>query len=184
MSEGLRIFEDVLPDPATYRQEVLGLEFKSYDFGHCVFHGIAVDGPCAKLWQWVKDRFPTLAPTLTFFRKSPLGQEEPHFIHTDVDMGDWSMLLYLNPEPKQGDGTSFWTYKPTGQIESKIHHERSEEGRSNLDRWDLRHHVHSKFNRGVMFPSTYFHSRAIHENWGDGDDARLVQVVFGTGVLQ
>jgi hypothetical protein len=179
---GLRIFDNVLFDPAGYREQVLSLEFKNYDFGHCIFRGIAIDGPCAQLWQWLVGRFPSLKPTLTFFRKSPLGQQEPHYIHTDVDMGEWSALLYLNPEPKQGDGTSFWTHRPTGTIENSNPHERSEEGRK-IDNWDLREHVHSKFNRAVLFPSTYFHSRAIHENWGDGDNARLVQVMFGTGVL-
>jgi hypothetical protein len=179
---GLRIFDNVLVRPQEYREKVLKLPFLTYDFGFCKFHGIAVDGPCTELLHWIKGKFSSLTPTLTFFRKSPLGQEEPHYIHTDVDMGDWSALLYLNPEPKQGDGTTFWTHRPTGTIESSIPHERSREG-DTVDNWDVREHVHSKFNRAVLFPSTYFHSRAIHENWGDGDDARLVQVVFGTGVL-
>ncbi len=179
----IQIFENVITSPEEYRQQVLALEFRTYDFGFCQFHGIAIDGPCAQLWHWIIAKFPNLKPTLTFFRKSPLGQVEPHFIHTDVDMGEWSALLYLNTTPKQGDGTSFWTHRPTGTIGSGIPHERSQEGQT-VDNWDVREHVHSKFNRLAMFPSTYFHSRAIHENWGYGDDARLVQVVFGTGVLQ
>jgi hypothetical protein len=179
---GLRIFDNVIDNPEEYRREVLALEFKSYDFGHCVFHGIAIDGPCAQLWQWITAKFPQLKPTLTFFRKSPLGQVEPHFIHTDVDMGEWSALLYLNPERKEGDGTAFWKHE-SGAMESAIPHERSEEGRDPA-RWTMRQLVASRFNRLLMFPSSYFHSRAIHENWGEGDDARLVQVMFGTGVLQ
>lgn len=118
--------------------------------------------------------------TLSFFRKSPLGQEEPHFIHTDIDMGDWSAILYLNPDPPEGDGTSFWTHTASGAIESLIPHERSEEGRTAIG-WELRQHVQARFNRLVIFPSSFFHSRAIPENWGEGDEARLTQITFGRG---
>ncbi len=119
-------------------------------------------------------------PSLSFFRKSPLGQEEPHFIHTDIDMGDWSAILYLNPEPPEGDGTSFWMHKRTAAIQSFIPHERSEDGKSAIN-WERIQHVQAKFNRLVLFPSSFFHSRAIPENWGEGDEARLTQVTFGTG---
>jgi len=178
----IQVFDNALNNPMAYREAALKLEFKTFDFGHCVFHGIAPAGLSCDLCQWIAVMFPELTPILTFFRKSPLGQQEPHFIHTDVDMGHWTALLYLNPDPKEGDGTAFWTHR-TGAIESSIPHERSEEGRI-PDSWTLRELVGGAFNRVLMFPSTYFHSRAIHENWGEGDDARLVQVVFGTGVLQ
>lgn len=178
----IRVFDDVLKDPQSYRCEVLGLEFKTYDFGHCAFHGIAVGGPSDELCDWIKGRFPKLKPILTFFRKSPFGQVEPHYIHTDVDMGNWSALLYLNPEPKEGDGTSFWTHRSTGEFENTVPHLRSEEGK-NIEQWTLRGRIEAKWNRLLMFRSSYFHSRAIHENWGDGDGARLLQVVFGTGEL-
>ncbi len=97
-------------------------------------------------------------------------------------MGDWSALLYLNPNPPAGDGTDFWTHKETGEIESITPHLRSKEG---LDpsKWELREHVKAKFNRLLIFPSSYYHSRAIFDNWGQGDEARLVQVVFGKGKL-
>jgi hypothetical protein len=177
----IHVFDDVLPDPEAYRAEALKHEFETFDFGHVVFHGIAPTDTDSLLCQWIKQRYSYLFPALTFFRKSPLGQVEPHLIHTDVDMGQWSGLLYLNPEPPQGDGTAFWIHS-SGAIQSLVPHERSEEGK-NSSSWALRELVQAKFNRLVLFPSSYFHSRAIPENWGEGDDARLTQVVFGTGVL-
>ncbi len=179
----IRIFDDAVSNPIAYREAALRLNFQTYEFGPTIFHGIATGSPCAGMVSRIYAEFPQLQLSLSFFRKSPLGQVEPHFIHTDVDMGQWSALLYLNPSPKEGDGTAFWMHKDTGAIESDIPHERSLEGR-NPDNWTMRKRVLAKFNRLVMFPSTYFHSRAIFENWGDGDDARLVQVAFGTGVLQ
>lgn len=176
------VIDDVLEDPQGYRAEALMLPFRTYDFEHCVFHGIAVADTFGRLPQKIIGRFPDLEPTLTFFRKSPLGQIEPHFIHTDIDMGDWSAILYLNPAPPLGDGTSFWTHLATGTIESAVPHERSIEG-NNPANFACRQTVQSKFNRLLMFPSSYFHSRNIHENWGDGDAARLTQVAFGKGVF-
>lgn len=178
----IQIFDDVLLNPDAYRAEALKQTFQTFDFGHVKFHGIAPTGLESEMCQTIRNKFPWAFPTLTFFRKSPAGQEEPHFIHTDVDMGDWSALLYLNPKPEQGDGTSFWTHK-TGAVASLIPHERSEEGRIS-EGWTMRELIGGAYNRMVVFPSSYFHSRAIYGNWGEGDDARLVQVVFGTGVIQ
>ncbi len=178
MIESLVIIDNALRYPGDYRASALAQDFKSYDFGHCVFHGIALAPAATEVLDRLREHDQQLDPTLTFFRKSPLGQVEPHFIHTDVDMGDWSALLYLNPEPPAGDGTTFWRHLETGATESSIPHERSEEGRDPA-KWAMRVHVAGLFNRLLLFPSSYFHSRAIHENWGAGDDARLVQVVFG-----
>jgi hypothetical protein len=173
----IRVFDDFIPDPAGYRSAGLAGEFRSYRFPEATFHGIRI-ASLSELPATIAQRFPEAIPTLSFFRKSPAGQVEPHFIHTDADMGDWSAILYLNPEPVAGDGTAFWTHEATGAIESAVPHERSEEGRA-TDGWALRRMVPAKFNRLLVFRSTLFHSRAIAENWGTGDAARLTQVTFG-----
>lgn len=180
MSE-IRIFDDVLPDPERYRDEALTAEFRTYDFEHCSFHGIATAVP-PELLAWIRERYPKLEPTLTFCRRSPLNQAEPNDIHTDVDMGDWTALLYLNPIRPAADGTDFWRHKATDTISSVIPHERSIEGHDR-EAWILRQHVGAKFNRVLMFSSELFHSRAIVANYGAGENARLVQVVFGKGEL-
>jgi hypothetical protein len=179
----LRVFDDFLPNPESYRADALKSKFKSFDFPDfgVMFHGIARPTP-ADVPLMITERFPALEPTLSFFRRSPAGQTEPHFIHTDTDMGEWTALLYLNHAPPKWDGTAFWRYLPTGQIESAIPHERSEEGRRpDPDIWKPWHRVASRFNRLVMFPATYFHSRSIFENWTQDGDDRLTQVVFGKG---
>lgn len=176
----IRVFDNFLDNPDEYREEALKLNYRTYDFPNCSFHGIALSGMTAIVTDKLENV--GLKPELSFFRKSPLGQVEPHFIHSDVDMGEWSAILYLNPNPPAGDGTAFWTLVATGDIESMIPHERSEEGRDPKN-FDLRCSVQAQFNRLLMFPSSYFHSRRIHDNWGDGADARLTQVTFGKGKL-
>ena len=184
----VRVFDDFLPVPAAYRARALESDFKSFEFANVgsagvTFHGISTPTP-PDVPLAIAKRFAGAVPTLSFFRRSPGGQIEPHWIHTDIDMGDWTALLYLNPDPPTADGTAFWRYLPTGAIESATAHERSAEGqRPNPKLWKPWRHVSARFNRLVLFPATYFHSRAIFDNWtSDGDD-RLTQVVFGKGEL-
>ncbi len=44
--------------------------------------------------------------------------------------------------------------------------------------------MEARFNRLLLFVSDRFHSRSIHDNYGADEDARLVQVTFGTGDLE
>lgn len=177
----IHVMDGFLKEPTNYRNEVLKLPFQSYDFGHCQFHGIAMGGPSDHLLMRIQAHFPHLSPMLTFFRKSPLGQREPHFIHADNDMGEWTGILYLNPEPPKGDGTDFWRCKG-GAIQADVPYPATADAPDPAE-WTKRQHVAAVFNRLLLFPASYFHSRALLENWGTGDDARLTQVVFGTGAV-
>jgi hypothetical protein len=186
----LRVFDDFLPDPEAHRRSALAGDFRTYVFPEAgadvTYHGIATPTPL-DFEDAIVARFPTLTPTLSFFRRAPAGQIEPEFIHSDLGMGDWTAILYLNHAPPKWDGTAFWRYLPTGEIGSTVPHERTEEGqarRPDPDVWRAWRWVSARFNRALFFPATYFHSRAIFDNWtADGDD-RLVQVVFGKGVIE
>ena len=180
--KGYRVFDDFLPDPEAWRAAALALEYKTLTFGDETHHGIAIP-ESGEVPLRIMERFPGAVATLSFFRKSPEGQEEPLYIHTDVGMGEWSAILYLNPDPPAGDGTVFWEHLATGARESAIVDERAQEGRT-ADGWKPWRTIEARFNRLVVFPSTYFHSRAIFDNWGAGSEARLTQVVFGKGDLR
>jgi hypothetical protein len=178
----IRIVDNFLADPVSYREAALRREFKSFVFPGCTFHGIALADLHSFTPEEIAILYPRVRPTLSFFRKSPAGQEEPHFIHTDIDMGEWSAILYLNPEPPEGDGTTFWMHRETGAIASPIPHEFSREGMT-VEGWEPRLAVPARFNRLLMFSASFFHSRSIFRNWGQGDEARLTQVTFGCGEL-
>lgn len=174
---GVYVFDDVLSNPFQYRAEALKREFRTYDFPP-TFHGIA-PAPQGPLREWLRRYFPELTAKVSFFRRSPKDQVEPNYIHTDEAMGDWTALLYLNPEPAPDDGTIFWrhrsTLKETGSEWMYDGHE--------PEKWIEMQRVTAKFNRLLLFRAPFFHSRAIPENYGDGDTARLIQVMFGTGQL-
>lgn len=169
------VFDHVLADPAAYRRAALALPFQTVDVGHAVFHGIA---PCLDptVPQWLERTYPDLAVTLTFFRQSPAGQLEPNDIHNDVDMGDVTAILYLHPDPPAADGTTFWRHQASG-LQGSTHALAGAAGHDR-DAWQTWRHVPAACNRAVVFDAGLFHSRAIVANYGAGDDARLIQVLF------
>lgn len=187
MSEPIRYFDDVLPDPMAYRARALRQRFASVHDGPVTFHGMA---PCADPTIPIRivGAFPALEPTLSFFRRSPLGQVEPHLIHDDRSMGDWTAIYYLNPTPAIGDGTAFFRHKETGAIAGTAE-PGSDEWKADAaawfdeSQWEQWASVDATFNRLVLFQAALFHARAIPENYGEGDESRLIQIVFGNGEL-
>ena len=178
---GIRVHDDVLPDPLAYRAMALQQRFQAVQDGPVVFQRMA---PCANpaLMLWIVQRYPQLTPTLTFFRQGARDQPEPHYVHTDASMGEWTGILYLTPHPPEGDGTAFWRSKDTGWIKGlQVEHDAAHW--FDATKWDRWHLVEAKFNRLVLFQARLYHSRAIRENYGHGDDARLTQNTFGTGAL-
>lgn len=186
---GIFVFDDVLVKPASYRAAALSADFQTVDVGSASFHGIALGLWDRELPDWLRAQFPGVEPTTSIFRKTPAGQREPHFIHADLDMGDWTAVLYLNPNAPPEDGTSFWRLRASGAIATTTTGREDAtpaEWQAWKDRtlWDCWHTVPARFNRVVVFRSPLFHSRAIEENYGAGDDARLIQVVFGQGRVE
>lgn len=186
-ADAVQVYDDVLADPDAYRARVAALPFESISVGAGTFHGIAMCEDFT-LPEWIVQRQPDARPGLTFFRRSPLGQVEPNFIHTDRDMGDWTAILYLNSIPQAGDGTCFWKHRVTGAMASTAQSEAEllSEWLTWRDQslWEPWRTIEARFNRVVLFPAPLFHSRALPDNYGGLDDARLIQVMFGTGSLQ
>jgi GNAT superfamily N-acetyltransferase len=181
----ITVVDDVLPDVDAYRARALAQPFRDVETGPgVVFHGIA-DPRDETLPAWIRRRWPSLTPTRTFLRRSPAGQDEPNFIHTDRDMGDWTAITYLTADPPEGDGTTFWRWQATGAIASGATTGETLLGEwcawRDSEQWTPWHIVPARPNRLILFPAAYFHSRALPDNYGTGDTARVIQVVFGTG---
>ncbi len=182
MSLDVMVFDDVLADPEAYRAMALAQPFTNVTIGEATFHGIA-RCPVPDLTEWMTAAL-SMTPQTTFFRKSPFRQEEPNYIHTDQDMGAWTGILYLTPNPASGDGTTFWKRTSTGETMSTG--ETVEEllpewlAWRDLTQWEPYQMVEATFNRLVVFPAPLFHSRSLFENYGQTTkDARLIQVCFG-----
>lgn len=170
----IAVFKDVLREPEVYRTQALASTFQSMTFGDSTFHDIGLP-PDSSFPVWFAKHFPDYEPTVTFLRKSPKGQAEPNFIHNDVDMGDVTAILYLNADPPREDGTSFWENNGhrLGPLMA------GDKGKTGD--WQCWRKVEAGFNRAVVFSAPLYHSRSMRENYGEGDEARLIQVLFARG---
>jgi len=177
----LTVVDDVLPDVTAYVAAARARPFGDLRGNGLVFHGMAVP-PDDSVPQAIATRWPALTPTLSLLRQSPAGQVEPHLIHTDDDMGDWTAILYLTETPPDGDGTTFYRQRATGALTSAAA-TAVDAAWDDLTQWEPWATVPAKPHRLLLFPSGYFHARALPENYGAGDTARLIQVTFGTGAL-
>ena len=172
----ITVWDGVVPHLDAYRAACLAQPFASLTFGPKTFHGIATP-PDMSLLDWLADRGIVEEAMTTFLRKSPAGQREPHDVHDDGEMGAWTAILYLTAQPPLDDGTTFWRHRATGAYlaDATV----PTWAGTRREAWDPWRTVAALPNRLVWFPARCFHSRAIFENYGEGDDARLIQVVFG-----
>jgi hypothetical protein len=148
-------FDNILKDPLSYVSELHFYGFQDVADGDNVFRGIQPRDNNDEFALYVSKLFPTHKVAFNFIRKSPLNQNEPNFVHTDEMMGDMTCLLYLNEQAPDDDGTTIY----------------DEDGKPLLT-------MYSKFNRMIAFDSKSPHSRNIFNNFGEGLNARLIQVVF------
>lgn len=149
-------FDNVIKDPLSYVSDIHLFGFQDVADGTQVFKNIQPRDGNDEFAKYVSDLFgSSYKINLNFIRKSPLNQEEPNFIHTDEMMGDITCLLYLNENAPNEDGTTIY----------------DEDNKPFIT-------MYSKFNRMIAFNADAPHSRNLFQNFGEGNDARLVQVIF------
>lgn len=149
------LFDNVIQDPKEYVKDILKNGFTDILDGEKVFKNIQPRDYNDEFALFVTDLFSDYYVKWNFVRKSPLNQEEPNFVHTDEMMGDITAILYLSENHPDNDGTTIY----------------DEDGNTSCV-------LYSKFNRMVLFDSNVPHSRNIFENFGEDDNARLIQVIF------
>jgi hypothetical protein len=151
----LLVVENVLKYPNEYVSDIHLHGFEDVADGEYVFRNIQIRGNNDDLAKLVSELFPDYEIAFNFIRKSPLNQEEPNFIHSDEMMGEITCILYLNELSPSEDGTTMY-----------------DNDKNPLAK------VYSKYNRMVAFDSNVLHSRNLFENFGEGQSARLIQVIF------
>jgi hypothetical protein len=148
-------FDDVIKDPKSYVSDIHTHKFQDLADGDNTFRNIQSRDRYDEFAKYVTNLFDGYSVKLNFIRKSPLNQLEPNFIHTDEMMGDITCLLYLNEVEPEENGTTIYD-KDNNPLVT----------------------MYSKFNRMIAFNADAPHSRNILENFGEGESARLVQIIF------
>tara|TARA_Y100001973_G_C5203852_1_gene339880 strand:- start:4102 stop:4575 length:474 start_codon:yes stop_codon:yes gene_type:complete len=148
------LYHNVLPEAEEYVKSIKAGKFEDVETQSGLFKGIQERGEDA-LYSLVSNFMPEYEIVMNFVRKSSLEQEEPNFIHTDEMHGDKTLIYYLNKNYPEGYGTTLYD---DDEVPILIHR--------------------AQFNSVFIFDSFYKHSRNIKENFGKGDEARMVQVMF------
>jgi hypothetical protein len=148
-------FDNIIKNPISYVSDIHLHEFQDVADGQYTFKNIQPRDNNDEFAQYVTELFVGYKVNLNFIRKSPLNQDEPNFVHTDEMMGQITCLLYLNEQTPNNDGTTIYDENEKPLIT-----------------------MYSKFNRMIAFNSEAPHSRNIFENFGEGESARLVQIIF------
>ena len=148
-------FDNIIKNPLSYVEDIHLHGFQDVADGEYTFKNIQPRDKNDEFAKYVTTLFSGYKVDLNFVRKSPLNQEEPNFIHTDEMMGDITCLLYLNEQAPEDDGTTIYDDDKKPLLT-----------------------MYSKFNRMIAFTSNAPHSRNLFKNFGEGQTARLVQVIF------
>lgn len=114
------------------------------------------------------------------YRLNYAGELPNAAIHSDMGWGTHALVLYLSDGK---GGTAFWRHLASGahRIDpSQMDVFEAVNGDwDDASRWQQRHLVQHKFNRGVIYESALFHSRWPFAAFGTGpDDGRLIAVAF------
>ena len=147
--------DNIIKDPVAYVDDIHKYGFQDIADGDNTFKNIQPRDNNDEFAQYVSELFDQYNVSFNFVRKSPLNQKEPNFIHTDEMMGDITCILYLNEQAPDNDVTTIYDEDKNPLLT-----------------------MYSKFNRMVVFNSDAPHSRNILENFGSGEQSRLVQVIF------
>ncbi len=126
-----------------------------------------------------------------FFRgEIPVG-----YIHNDINMGDYTAILYLNPPDQCEGGTAFWRNRELGwegcPVEPEVWEAAQAQDtpafwhqmwRDGFDesKWEMTKLVEMKFGRLLIYPAALFHSwypkDVCHAT--DINESRLIKVLF------
>lgn len=152
----LILMDNVIQNPIEYVSDILSSEFVDIYDGVNTFQNIQPrdhdDEFVTTVLDFVGSNYEV---AWNFIRKSPEGQQEPNFVHTDEMMGDLTAILYLSRTHPEDDGTTI--YDNDGNKACVMY---------------------SRFNRMIVFDSKLPHSRNIFQNFGQGESSRLIQVAF------
>lgn len=114
-------------------------------------------------------------PKLVFLRANPLGETEPYQAHNDLNMGEYTCILYLTND----GGTSFLEHKETGMDRNDpAFSEIWAKDCNNYGAWSVKDFCEMKPNRALLFDAEMMHRGEPVEGYGKGNDSRMIMVCF------
>lgn len=187
----LIVVDDFMPNALEIREKALAAGFKDHYYMEGTYQGTGISYNPPEIREALESFFnKKLDFTITAFRSGHKDTKLHVNIHADNSVSDWAYVYYLNlPEDCFG-GTAFYTLKEYAWDKMPTQEMLEERGKTlewmtdkwtKPDAWQLNTVAGMKFNRMIVYPTQYFHSRFPLDGWGDADKpehARLVNVGF------
>lgn len=193
----LLVIDNFLSDPMKERERALQADYRPVDHNGIDYRGISVTSDPEnqkRLDELVTGKENMRAQEVTcFYRRYLESEESETWIHSDVQIGHFTAVLFLSlPEHCKG-GIAFWRHKLYGW---NAHPDPAALGAQGLRdskelwksvhadgfdqfKWELEDYVPMFFNRLVLFYSPRFHSRFPKRAFGtDIQNARLIKTWF------
>lgn len=117
--------------------------------------------------------------TTMFLRRSPKGVHCPHQVHSDISMGDYSLMLYLTEG--EGVGTSLVYHVDSGMgyaPDMEVFTDLLIEDQNEPYAWKTDELVEAKENRAFIFKANRLHRAEPVGGLGEGTEARTVFTCF------
>lgn len=114
-----------------------------------------------------------------FMRKSPAGVPVPHKFHTDNSMGEFSMMIYLQDNPRAGTALAY--HKELGINQAPNDNEKLEKTIKDCNddsKWQIYKLAKMVKNKAVIFDSRLFHVALPIGGFGEGEESRVVLTCF------
>lgn len=182
MESRLESFDSFLPDPGLARE--FGLNAPYIDWtgqdGEVYKRVCVVDVP--GLRESIESKVGQVEIFMQGYRLNFNNEMPNAAIHSDLGWGTHAAVVYLCDGP---GGTAFWRHRATGATRiDRGDTQLFEAVRGDWNReeaWEMTALCELRFNRGVIYDGTQFHSRYPFAAFGsDYNDGRLVAVAFFT----
>lgn len=176
----IKVVDNFLEDPQLEQVRALLAEYKDVNVDGVVYPKIATHTDVKSLAK-VEEILgvPVQSSLPPFYRKYIPDEPQPTFIHSDVNEGDYTLIVFLNETNGPDNGLAFWRHKDTGVVRAgSFDAELLSEGLDET-KWTKVAQVEMKWNRAIIFDARLYHSRWPRENWStDLDNNRIIKVLF------
>lgn len=188
------VIDDFLKDPSAERRRALKARYSNVEHNGISYRGIAktVDLENQKRIDGLIG-FGDSKDVTCFYRRYLESEESETYIHSDVQIGHFTAILYLSDPKDCRGGIAFWRHrkygwelqptvqelarhqlKDTPELWAQVYEEGFDESK-----WEMFDYVPIEFNRLVVFYSPRFHSRYPKKSFGtELKDSRLIKTWF------
>lgn len=189
----LQVIDNFFEDPAKEREQALEATYQTIEHNTLKYRGISFVEDAAAVSKIEKLTGSKLEARV-MYRRYLENEENETYIHSDVDIGTYTAIAFLNPPEQCFGGTAFWRHRQHKWIGQPKTPEEILEGhgedtlefwakiyRDGFDesKWIMRRCVPMRYNRLIIFPSHWFHSRYPKKAFGtEIGNSRLIKVFF------